>query len=190
MSKLLFIKRYLNDPKSVGGIAPSSSALAEAMVEELSPDPSDLLIELGPGTGVFTEALIATGMPQRNILLVERDPKFATMLHQMFPHADIAQADARHLKRLLHERGLTQVRQILSGLPFRSLPPTARLGIASAVGQCLAPGGVFVQFSYFPVPPLPSAVAARYGLIGRQCKIVLRNAPPAFVWKYCRRVGA
>ena len=189
MSKLLFIKRYLNDPKSVGGIAPSSSALAEAMVKELDPDPSSLLIELGPGTGVFTEALIEAGIPQAHLLLVERDPKFAAMLHQMFPRARIAQADARHLKRLLREVGLEEVRQILSGLPFRSLPPTARLGIASAIGQCLAPGGVFVQFSYFPVPPLPSAVVARYGLIGRQSKIVLRNAPPAFVWKYTKRAA-
>src|SRR4051812_19294517 len=98
---LLFWRRYLERPLGIGAIAPSSRALARAMVEALAPAPGDTVVELGAGTGVFTRALLERGVAREKLVLVEFDEHFAKHLKQAFPGVEVIQGDARELPRLL-----------------------------------------------------------------------------------------
>lgn len=185
-SKLLFWRRYLNRPLGVGAVAPSGAALARAMVETLAPGPHDVIVEIGPGTGPFTRALLASGIAPSRLILVEFDGEFVRHLRQSFPGVTVLQGDAAELPRLLKEEGHDKVPRILSGLPLRSMPDTVRAAISRAMGEALAPHGSLVQFSYFIAPPLAEEEVKACGLTARRAKTVVANIPPAFVWHYSR----
>jgi len=188
-SRLLFWRRYLHRPLGVGGVAPSGSALAAAMVQTLAPGAGDVIVEIGPGTGPFTRALLASGVAPGKLILVEFDPEFVRHLRHRFPGVTVLQGDAQELPRLLKEQGHDKVPRILSGLPLRSMPEPVRAGISRAMATSLADDGTLVQFSYFLAPPLAEAEVKACGLKARRARTVVANIPPAFVWRYSRRAA-
>ena len=183
---LLFWLRYLRSPLTVGG-TPSSAKLARAMVDALALQGGETIVEIGPGTGPFTRELIRRGVPQANLVLVEFDSGFARHLAREFPGAAVLNEDARHLPQILERLGQGPVRHMISGLPFRSLPPETRSAITAAIGQCLKPGGVCAQFSYFNIEPFPAEEALTAGLTPDPPIPVRGNLPKAYVWRYVRR---
>jgi len=188
-SRLLFWRRYLHRPLGVGGVAPSGSALAAAMVQTLAPGAGDVIVEIGPGTGPFTRALLASGVAPGKLILVEFDPEFVRHLRHRFPGVTVLQGDAQELPRLLKEQGHDKVPRILSGLPLRSMPEPVRAGISRAMATSLADDGALVQFSYFLAPPLAEAEVKACGLEARRARTVVANIPPAFVWRYSRQAA-
>ncbi|WP_119269657.1 class I SAM-dependent methyltransferase [Taklimakanibacter deserti] len=183
-SKLLFWQRYLHRPLGVGAVAPSGPSLARAMVETLAPHDEDVIVEIGPGTGPFTRALLESGVEPAQLILIEFDPEFVRHLRQRFPGVTVLHGDASQLPRLLKEHGYDKVPKILSGLPLRSMPKAVRAGITRAMATSLTTQGSLVQFSYFVAPPLAEAEVKACGLTGRRAKAVMANIPPAFVWHY------
>jgi len=165
---------------------PSGPKLARAMVDVLDPKANDIVVELGPGTGAFTRQLIADGVAQENLVLVELDPHFARFLRRQFPSATVVEDSAANLPHILGALGHRKVKRIVSGLPLRSMSARDRKGVTRAVGGCLERGGVLVQFSYFHLPPLPERFSERFGLMRRRAGIVLSNVPPAVVWRYTK----
>lgn len=185
-SRLLFWRQYITSPFSTGAVAPSSLRLAKCMVRELNPG-AGLVLELGPGTGVFTRALLAHGVVPENLLLVEFNATFAVHLRQSFRGVTVVTDNADALQRILQSHGHTTLAHIISGLPFRSLKPQLRRQITAAIGQVLQPGGVLVQFTYSPRPPIARIDAKAAGLFGKRKALILSNLPPAFVWRYEKR---
>lgn len=185
-SRLLFWRRYMHRPLGVGGVAPSGSSLARAMVETLAPSDKDVIVEIGPGTGPFTRALLAAGVAPSRLILIEFDPEFVRHLRERFPGVTVVQGDAAQLPQLLKEQGHDKVPKILSGLPLRSMPEGVRIAISRAMATSLAAQGSLVQFSYFIAPPLAEAEVKACGLTGRRVKTVMANIPPAFVWRYSK----
>jgi phosphatidylethanolamine/phosphatidyl-N-methylethanolamine N-methyltransferase len=185
-SKFFFLKQYLRSPFGTGGIAPSGRQLAQLMVEKIAPQPSEIIVELGPGTGAFTRELLAQGVEPANLILVEFNKEFVKFLKREFPDVRIVEGPAQDLPQLLKALGQASVKKIISGIPLRSMKPAECRQIALAVAAVLEPGGIFVQFSYFKASPVPKAVAAEVGLTGQCVGGVLNNVPPAFVWQYTR----
>jgi phosphatidylethanolamine/phosphatidyl-N-methylethanolamine N-methyltransferase len=185
-SKLFFLKQYLRNPFGTGGVAPSGRQLAKLMVSKLAPQPSEVIVELGPGTGAFTRELLAQGVEPADLILVEFNKEFVKFLKREFPKLRIVEGPAQDLPQLLKTLGQASVKKIISGIPLRSMKPTECRQIAIAVAAVLEPGGIFVQFSYFKASPVPKAVAAEAGLAGQCVGGVLNNVPPAFVWQYTR----
>jgi phosphatidylethanolamine/phosphatidyl-N-methylethanolamine N-methyltransferase len=183
-ASLLFWRRYLQRPLGIGAIAPSSRALARAMVAALAPRPGETVVELGPGTGVFTRALLEAGVEPERLFPIEFDPEFARHLRTAFPRIQVIEGDARELGDMLRGRGLSGTPKLLSGLPLRSMPDAVRGAIGHAMGKALLPGGRLVQFTYFAAPPLPEKAAAGLGV--ERLGLILRNFPPAFVWRYTK----
>ncbi len=181
---LLFWRQYLRRPLGVGAVMPSGSKLARAMIDVLDPGKDEIIVELGPGTGAFTERLIAQGVAPKNLILVELDQHFAHFLRRRYPGATVVEESAANLPRVLAGLRHDKVSRILSGLPLRSMKAPTRDAITQAMANALAPGGIVAQFSYFHVPPLPAALAERVGLQGRRAGVVLANVPPAVVWRY------
>jgi phosphatidylethanolamine/phosphatidyl-N-methylethanolamine N-methyltransferase len=185
-SKLFFLKQYLRNPFGTGGVAPSGRQLAKLMVSKLAPQPSEIIVELGPGTGAFTRELLAQGVEPANLILVEFNKEFVKFLNREFPDLRIVGGPAQDLPQLLKTLGQVSVKKIISGIPLRSMKPAECRQIALAVAAVLEPGGIFVQFSYFKASPVPKAVAAEAGLAGQCAGGVLNNVPPAFVWQYIK----
>lgn len=185
-SKLFFLKQYLRNPFSTGGVAPSGRQLAKLMVSKLAPQVSEIVLELGPGTGAFTRELLAQGVEPANLILVEFNKEFVKFLKREFPNLRVVEGPAQDLPQLLKTLGQGSVKKIISGIPLRSMKPKECRQIAMAVAAVLEPGGTFVQFSYFKASPVPKAVAEEAGLAGQCVGNVLNNVPPAFVWQYIR----
>ncbi len=93
-----FLRAWITDPMRVASITPSSSALAALITSEITPETTPV-VELGPGTGVFTRALLNRGVPAERLVLVERGADFADMLRKRFPGVGVLTMDASDLGR-------------------------------------------------------------------------------------------
>ncbi len=173
-----FMWRLVTRPKTIGAIAPSSKRLARAMAAEV--DANGPILELGPGTGVATEALIAHGVVPSRITAVEYDAHFAALIHARFPGVNVIRGDAFDLGRTLGNP--EKFAGALSGVPLLNHSPERRTLFLSGVLDRLVPGAPYVQFSYGLVPP----VEPPHGVTVRRTAFILTNLPPARVWVYRR----
>lgn len=173
-----FWRQAICSPHGVGAICPSSAALAQTMAG-LLPAPvmesEDLIVELGPGTGVVTRALLDRGIAPHRLLLIERMPAFCRMLQDRFPQVPVVLGDAMRLQDYLPPR---RVAAIVSSLPLLSLPPECRSGIIAAMRRCLDADGCIIQFTYALWGKTP---LRRAGFTADCCRRVIVNVPPARV---------
>jgi phosphatidylethanolamine/phosphatidyl-N-methylethanolamine N-methyltransferase len=188
---LLLLSRFLRHPRAVGAIAPSSPSLARAMVQHLDLNGSVRVVELGPGTGAFTWAIVSLLGPSARCLAIDRDPVFVEQIKRRWPRVDCVCASAAALPELAAERSMTPVDHVVSGLPFASLPATVTTGILDGLERTLRPGGTFTTFQYVHAYRLPPAVAFRRDINRRMGgtpvrSIVMRNLPPAYVLTWQR----
>jgi phospholipid N-methyltransferase len=179
-----FLRAFLRSPGRVGAVAPSSPALASAMVHGLDLAAGDTVVEFGPGTGAFTAAIRGCLPSPVAYLGIEIEPAFVTLLRQRFADLEFVQGSAADAPAILAERGRDRVRAILCGLPFASLPDDVQQGIVAALDQLVRPGTLFRTFQYAHAYLLPKAIRFRrrmHGLFGAHARspIVLWNVPPA-----------
>jgi phosphatidylethanolamine/phosphatidyl-N-methylethanolamine N-methyltransferase len=178
-----FIRTWLEKPLAVGAVTPSSRALARTMAAFVDPGVPGAIIELGPGTGPITEALVAQGIDPLRLVLVEFDATFCALLRARYPGATVVQGDAYGLKRLL--AGLIQepAAAVVSGLPLFTKPLQVRLRLLFEAFGLMSPGAPFVQFTYNTVPPIPTRLDR---VRAQASERVWMNIPPARVWVYRR----
>ena len=165
----LFLRRWLAHPLHIGAIAPSAPALARAMARAAQTELMDgeLVVELGPGTGSVTRALLATGVPEERLVLVERDRYLHEWLKEQFPGANVLLSDARQLDELLPAGQAGRVSTVVSSLPLNSLPRNERDEIVRVAFRVLSGNGSLVQYSYgVPSPPAVRSTGAD-GAAGR-----------------------
>jgi phosphatidylethanolamine/phosphatidyl-N-methylethanolamine N-methyltransferase len=177
-----FFREWLRDPLRVASITPSGRALADLMVREIGAE-TGRVIELGPGTGVFTRALLRRGVAEENIVLVEKGAEFAALLQQRFPKAHIACIDATDVARFCP----MSVGAAISGLPLLSMRSETVSAILEGTFARLGDGGAFYQFTYGLRCPVPRAVLDSLGLSAIRVGGTLRNVPPAFVYRITRK---
>lgn len=183
MSDILhFIGRLITQPKTVGAIAPSSKALAHAMAAQIDTREQGPILELGPGTGVATAALIARGAGPERITAIEYDADFARLVAQRFARVTVIAGDAFDLDKTLGARFAEPFIGAISGVPLLNHSSERRQVFLQGVLQRLKPGAPFVQFSY----GLHCPVAPPAGVTVAQAAFVLFNLPPARVWVYRR----
>ena len=152
-----FIRSWLEKPLAIGAVTPSSRMLARTMARYVDPQSDGPVIELGPGTGPVTEALVAQGIAPERLVLVEFNPHFCQILRKRYPEATVVQGDAYRLGRLLGD--LRQpAAAVVSGLPLVIKPMRMRMRLLRDALELLAPGAPFVQFTYAVAPPIPRTV--------------------------------
>ncbi|HEY7304734.1 MAG TPA: methyltransferase domain-containing protein [Bryobacteraceae bacterium] len=182
---LSFLRAWVADPGAVGALAPSGGALAKLMASEITAA-SRPIIELGPGTGVFTRALLDRGLTQQDLTLVEYQSDFVALLQRRFPQARVLSMDAAGLRH--HELfPNAPVGAVVSGLPLLNIPPGKALAILSGSFSYMRPGGAFYQFTYGPRCPVPRLFLDRLGLHATCVGRALLNVPPAAVYRITRR---
>jgi phosphatidylethanolamine/phosphatidyl-N-methylethanolamine N-methyltransferase len=186
---LSFLRRWLQNPRAVGAVVPSSRSLASAMAAEIDLAAPGAVVELGGGTGNVTAALLEAGVPPQDIAVVERDPTFARLIAARFPRVRVLQGDAADLRRLLREADIGPVKAVVSGLPLLSIPDRVCLRIIAEAIGALTETGILVQFTYGPASPVSRRILARLGLEARRTSWVVENFPPASVWRYRPAAG-
>ncbi len=192
---LFLLARFVRHPRTVGSVAPSSAALARAMIAGLDLEAPVRLVELGPGTGPFSHVIAKKIGPAAKYLAVEIDPVFAQRMQERCPGLECVCASAAELPALAAERGLSPVDHIVSGLPFASLPAAITQQVLDGIERVLRPGGTFTTFQYAHAHGLPPAAAFRRDMsrrLGREPtrRLVVWNLPPAYVLTWQRESPA
>lgn len=181
--EMRFIRSWMEKPLAIGAVTPSGKVLARTMARYVDPHADGPVIELGPGTGPVTEALVHKGVHPSRLVLVEFNPTFCRLLRTRYPEATVVQGDAYALGRLLGAALREPASAIVSGLPLVTKPLATRVRLIRDAFALMAPGAPFVQFTYAVVPPIPRRFA---GVTPRGSELIWMNVPPARVWVYRR----
>jgi phospholipid N-methyltransferase len=188
---MLIFSKFLKSPRTVGAVSPSSKALAEMMVANLPTDEPISVVELGPGTGAFTGAIVNRLSTDARFLAIDIEPDFVKKIRQRWPTVECVCASAEDLERLAIESGLGHVDHIISGLPFASLPVAMTRQILQGIERTLKPGGTFTTFQYvhgYGMPPgrlFRRQMSTLMGAPPRR-RLVLRNFPPTYILTWTR----
>ncbi|WP_028604405.1 class I SAM-dependent methyltransferase [Ottowia thiooxydans] len=176
-----FFQAWLKNPLRVAAVAPSGKALAQLITSEISHDTGPV-IELGPGTGAFTRALIERGVKQEDLALIEFGAEFAEALHLHYPRACTLRMDAARLRTANIFDG-RPAGAVVSGLPLLAMPPLKAAAILTGAFRKMRPDGAFYQFTYGPQCPVPRKLLNRLGIQARWLGGTLANLPPASVYR-------
>lgn len=182
---LQFFRAWLSDPLRVASVMPSGRALSALMVSEVSAETGPIL-ELGPGTGVFTRALLGRGVAEENLALIEFGSEFAAKLHADFPRARTLWMNAARLRDVELFDGMP-AGAVISGLPLLSMAPRTVYSIMEGAFAHLRANGAFYQFTYGPRCPVPRSLLDRLGLKATYLGGTFTNVPPAAVYRIQRR---
>ena len=191
MSK--FIKQFIRHPRKTGAIAASSKHLARAVVTTANLAAARAVVELGPGTGVFTEAILQHLPPGAVFFALELNPRFATETRQRCPTATVYHDSALHIKKYLHQHGKDTCDCVISSLPWGVFDKKQQIDLLDAIIDVLPRHGEFLTYTYVGGLLLPAArdflkLLRSYFAIVRKTPVVWRNIPPALIY-HCRLEG-
>jgi phosphatidylethanolamine/phosphatidyl-N-methylethanolamine N-methyltransferase len=176
-----FLRSWIEKPLHMGAVMPSGRVLARTMAQYVDIDSDGPVIELGPGTGAITNALLAHGVDQKRLVLVEYNPGFCALLRDRYPQATVVQGDAYALRDSLWNVLSAPASAVVSGLPLVTKPMLTRLKLIRDAFVAMAPGSPFVQFTYSVTPPIPKSLP---GVSTEASERIWMNLPPARVWVY------
>ncbi len=179
-----FLRSWIEKPLHVGAVMPSGRVLARTMAQYVDIKSTGPVVELGPGTGAITSALIERGVDQKRLVLVEYNPGFCALLRDRYPQAAVVQGDAYALRDTLWNVLGAPASAIVSGLPLVTKPMLTRLKLIRDAFVAMAPGAPFVQFTYSVAPPIPKSLP---GVSTEASERIWMNLPPARVWVYRKR---
>lgn len=172
----IFLKELAKNWRGVGAVLPSSRFLTEKMLSKIDFASARLVVELGPGTGVFTKEILARLHPNGRFIVIESNETFCSILRDMDdPRLSVECTSAENLSALL---GGKKVDVILSGIPLASIGKDVAGRVLDVVKDALLPGGVFVQFQYSKLSR--KMIAERFTSV--EIDFVPMNIPPAFVY--------
>lgn len=176
----MFVLEYIKNPKITGAIAPSSKHLAYKMIDCINFKNTKCIVEFGPGTGIFSEKILARVKPDTIVVLVEINKRFYNILKEIYGHKKnviIVNDSAENLDIILEEHNIKKVDYILSGLPFTSLPMEVSKTILTKTAEILDVSGEFITFQY----SLFKLEFFRKYFCDINYKKEIRNIPPAYV---------
>jgi phosphatidylethanolamine/phosphatidyl-N-methylethanolamine N-methyltransferase len=176
-----FLRSWIEKPLHMGAVMPSGRVLARTMAQYVDINSTGPVVELGPGTGAITNALIEHGVDPKRLVLVEYNPGFCALLRDRYPQAKVVQGDAYALRDTLWDVLSAPAAAVVSGLPLVTKPMLTRLKLIRDAFIALAPGAPFVQFTYSVAPPIPKSLP---GVSTEASERIWMNLPPARVWVY------
>lgn len=185
---LEFLRGFLRNPAQVGSVVPSSHRLEQRLVRSAGIAEARTVVELGPGTGGTTAAMLRAMAPGARLMAVELDPMFHQHLRQSVddPRLLLELASAERLAELLAARRLPAPDAIVSGIPFSTMPPDVSDRIAAAIAQVLRPGGRFV--AYQVRAHVADYVKPYLGEPDKRWEVV--NVPPVRVFTWTKAAAA
>lgn len=188
MRSILFLRQFMRNPARTGAIAPSSPALADLITTSADLAKASVVIEFGPGTGVFTEKILSKLQQEATFFALELNPDFVAATRARCPEALVYHDSATQARSYLKTHGHTHCDCIISGLPWAAFAEELQDSILNTISEVLRPGGRFLTFAYLQGLILPSGIRFRRKLETqfahvRTTRVVWANLPPALV--YC-----
>ncbi|MDH6265280.1 phosphatidylethanolamine/phosphatidyl-N-methylethanolamine N-methyltransferase [Rhizobium sp. SG_E_25_P2] len=184
--EIRFIKGMMSRPRTVGAIAPTSSRTARAMADVIDVSSRLPVLELGPGTGVITRAILQHGVEPSRIFSIEYSEDFLSHLRMKYPGVNFLHGDAFDVFNALPAHAGRQFDCVISGIPLLNFPMEARIQLIEDLLDLVPRGRPVVQFSYGPVSPV---VAKPESYRIKHHHFIVRNLPPAQIWHYYRPVS-
>ena len=181
--ELRFFKGWIDKPRAVGSIIPTSSVTSRRMASVINPHSGLPVLELGPGTGVITKAILETGLPPEKLFTVEFSEDFVDHLRRDFPRVNVIQGDAFNLDETLGEHRDLTFDAIVSGVPLLNFPVPQRVAYVEDLLNRIPAGRPIVQLTYGPKSPVPPG-KGNYTV--EHFDFIIRNLPPTQLWIYRR----
>lgn len=190
-NSFVFLRKFIRHPREVGALLPSSPRLAEAMVQGISLLPGEGILELGPGTGVFTDRIYRIIRDKRMYLGIEKEKAFVGLLRERFPDLTFVAGAAEDSKNYYEQALIPAVRVIISGLPCAGIGESSLDRLVENLDRLMAPGSLFRTFTYLHSYHLagPSHFRRRMEEITSRylrSRVILKNLPPAYVLTWFR----
>ncbi|PJR90803.1 SAM-dependent methyltransferase [Ochrobactrum sp. 695/2009] len=179
--EIRFFKGWIDGPKAVGAILPTSSVTARRMASVIDTGSGLPVLELGPGTGVITKAILKQGVKPADLYSIEYSQDFVDHLNVIFPEVNIIQGDAFDLDSALGEKKDQKFDCIISAVPMLNFPMDRRIQLVESLLSRIPRGRPLMQITYGPLPPVP---AGRGNYTVQHYDFVVRNVPPAQLWVY------
>lgn len=181
--ELRFFKGWIDKPRAVGSIVPTSSVTARKMATVVDPDSGLPVLELGPGTGVITKAILEAGVKPENLWSIEYSPDFVEHLRLNYPGVNVIQGDAFDLDKTLGDKRDTMFDSVISGVPLLNFPVAQRIAYVEDLLDRIPAGRPIVQLTYGPLSPVPPG-KGNYTV--EHFDFIIRNLPPTQLWLYSR----
>lgn len=179
--EIRFIKGMISTPKTVGAIMPTSARMAARMASIIDTGSGLPVLELGPGTGVITKAILDKGVKPENLVSVEYSSEFVRHLRGKYPGVNFINGDAFSLAETLENYRGQKFDCVISGIPLLNFPMHQRVKLVEDLLKLVPVGRPIVQFSYGPVSPV---VARPDSYVIKHFDFIVRNIPPAQIWHY------
>jgi len=181
---LFFVRNFLKHPRMVGSVIPSSRFLIERMLSKVDWPNTELVLEYGPGVGIFTKAILKRLRPDATLLAIETNPEFVQFVETWVrdPRLLLVHGSAAHADAMLAANHLPAANYIISCLPYAAMSPEDRDAILRTAHRVLRPGGAFISYHY--TPAMLESLHSIFGSIRRDFEPL--NIPPAWLF-YCQR---
>ncbi|WP_112834652.1 MULTISPECIES: phospholipid N-methyltransferase PmtA [unclassified Rhizobium] len=179
--EIRFFKGWRSNMKAVGSIVPTSGITARRMASVVNPHSGLPVLELGPGTGVITKAILQKGVQPENLVSIEFSTDFYQHLVKTYPDVDFINGDAFDLDKTLGPRRDQQFDSVISAVPLLNFPMHMRVSLIDDLLSRIPVGRPVIQISYGPLSPVV-AMPDRYQI--SHYDFVVRNIPPAQLWVY------
>lgn len=181
-----FLREFVKSPTTTAAVGPSSRFVARDMVAPIPKRGEPVVVELGPGTGAFTELIQERLGGRGRHLALELNQGWAESLGERFPGVETLCADARELPGLLADRGV-RADVVVSGLPWAAHTPKDGVSLVRLIADSLTEEGAFTQFAYtwtWWAPPARRQFAEVRSVFEETVvsRTVWRNLPPALVY--------
>lgn len=181
--ELKFFKGWMDKPKAVGAIMPTSSVTSRRMASVIDTDSGLPVLEVGPGTGVITKAILARGVKPENLYTVEYSANFVRHLRGLYPGVNVIEGDAFNIADTLGDKRDTLFDCVISAVPLLNVPVERRIAYLNDLLALIPAGRPVMQITYGPLSPIP---AGKGDYTVKHFDFIIRNIPPAHLWIYRR----
>ena len=185
--ELRFFKGWMSKPKAVGSIVPTSSITSRKMASVIDTTSGLPVLELGPGTGVITKAILEAGVKPQDLWSIEYSEDFLKHLRRDYPGVNFVHGDAFDLDKTLGDKRDLKFDSIISGVPLLNFPVPQRIAYVENLLDRIAPGRPIIQLTYGPLSPVP---AGKGNYVVEHFDFIIRNIPPTQLWVYRRPPSA
>ncbi len=184
----MFIKQLLAKPGSTGAVVPSSDELARQMLELARPGQNAVIVEYGPGTGVFTKRILESLLPEQVFFAIEVNDDFAAGLRKRFPRLHLHTGCASGVADCCREEGVDHVDCVISGLPWAIFPDELQDKILGGMMDVMPEGGTFITFAYLQGLVMPAGRKFKQNLKRHfshveSSGVIWKNIPPAIIYR-------
>ena len=184
---LNFALESIREPGSTGAVAPSSRYVVDRVVEMADLRSAESVVELGPGTGAFTEQIQHQLKDSASFFALELNRTFVEATRKRCPRVRVYHDAAENLPAYL-ANGAIKCDRIITSLPWTIFEHHEQDQLLETIAASLKPGGRFISIVYLGAK---TRVRGRYFINSlplhfkhvRRSSTVWQNIPPTQV--YC-----